>query len=120
MKRTGPSNPNLVNLARELKKKAIIDSSPFWKRLAVDLEKPARQRRAVNLSRINRFTKENETVVVPGKILGSGVLDHKVTVAAYAFSEGALEKLKKQNCTIMFIDDLLKKGVKPADVRILG
>jgi large subunit ribosomal protein L18e len=66
-KRTGPSNPHLRNLIVELKKKAIQDSSPVWKRLAVDLERPMRNRRIVNLSRINRFTKDQETIVVPGK-----------------------------------------------------
>ncbi|MBW2967736.1 50S ribosomal protein L18e [Candidatus Woesearchaeota archaeon] len=118
--RTGPSNPHMRNLIAELKKKAIEDSSPFWKRLAVDLERPARNRRAVNLSRINRFTKDNETVVVPGKVLGSGMLDHKVTVAAFAFSDGAVEKLKKQNCSVMSIADLMQKKPKASDIRIIG
>ena len=93
MKPTGPSNQQLKTLIQELKKKAIIDSSPFWKRIAVDLERPTRNRRAVNLSRLNRFTKENETVIVPGKVLASGDMNHKITVVAYAFSDGAMEKL---------------------------
>jgi large subunit ribosomal protein L18e len=119
-RKTGPSNPHLVNLVAELKKKAIEDSSPFWKRLAIDLERPARNRRAVNLSRINRFTKDNETVVVPGKVLGSGLLDHKVTIAAFDFSAGALEKLKKQNCDTMHISELIQKKPKASDIRIIG
>ncbi len=120
MKRTGPSNQNLRRLILELKKKAIVDSSQFWKRLASDLERPSRQRRVVNLSRINRFTGENEFVVVPGKVLASGVIDHKVTVAAFAFSEGAIEKLKKQNCTVLTIEELMKNNPKTSEVRILG
>ncbi|MBN1544743.1 50S ribosomal protein L18e [Candidatus Woesearchaeota archaeon] len=118
--RTGPTNPHLRSLVAELKKKAIEDSSAFWKRLASDLERPTRNRRAVNLSRINRFTKDNETVVVPGKVLGSGVLDHKVTVVAFAFSEGAVEKLRKQNCAALLISDLMQKNLKPSDIRIIG
>ena len=120
VKRTGPSNPVLKNLISELKKKSIDDSSAIWKRLAVDLESPARNRRAVNLSRINKFTKENETIVVPGKVLGSGVINHKVTVAAFAFSDGALEKLKKQNCDVMSISELMGKKPKSSDIRIIG
>jgi large subunit ribosomal protein L18e len=118
--RTGPSNPHHQNLIVELKKKAIVDNSQFWKRLATDLEVPTRNRRVVNLSRINRFTKGNEFIVVPGKVLGSGVIDHKVTVAALSFSEGAVEKLKKQNCELLSIDDLIKKNPKLSDVRIIG
>ena len=119
-KRTGPSNPHLINLIADLKKKAIQDSSALWKRLASDLERPARNKRIVNLSRINRFTKDNETVVVPGKVLGSGAIDHRVTVAAFAFSDGAVEKLKKQNCSIMSISELMDKNPKPSDIRIIG
>jgi large subunit ribosomal protein L18e len=119
-RRTGPSNPHLKNLIAELKKKAIDDSSSIWKRLAVDLERPTRNRRAVNLSRINHFTKENETSVVPGKVLGSGLLNHKVTVAAFAFSDGALEKLRKQDCVVMSISELMSKKPKTSDIRIIG
>lgn len=119
-KRTGPSNQHLVNLIADLKKKAIQDSSALWKRIATDLEKSTRNRRIVNLSRINRFTKENETIVIPGKVLGSGVIDHKVTVAAFSFSDGAVEKLKKQNCSMMTIPELMQKNTKTADIRIIG
>ena len=119
-RRTGPTNPQLSNLIVELKKKAIKDASPFWKRLATDLEMPARRSRIVNLSRINRVTKDNELVVVPGKVLGSGMLDHKVTIVAFSFSEGAVEKIKKQNCNTMSINELLEKGIKTSEARIIG
>ncbi|MBW2997859.1 50S ribosomal protein L18e [Candidatus Woesearchaeota archaeon] len=119
-KRTGPTNPHLVNLIADLKKKAIQDSSKLWKRLATDLERPTRNKRIVNLSRINRFTRDNETIVVPGKVLGSGMISHKVTIAAFAFSDGAVEKLKKQNCSIMSISELMQKSPKTSEIRIIG
>lgn len=118
--RTGPSNPQLANLIAELKKKSILESSPFWKRIATDLEKPSRNRRAVNLSRLNRFTKENEIIIVPGKVLGSGSIDHKITVVAFTFSGGAAEKLKKQNCGAISIYDFISKNPKTSEVRIMG
>ncbi|MBW2967749.1 50S ribosomal protein L18e [Candidatus Woesearchaeota archaeon] len=120
MRRTGPTNPQLSTLIVELKKKAIEDNTALWKRIASDLERPARNRRAVNLSRINRFTKENEMVLVPGKVLGSGFISHKVTVAAFDFSAGAVEKLKKQNCAVLSIRELMAKNPKAADIRIIG
>jgi large subunit ribosomal protein L18e len=119
-KTTGPTNPHLQSLIVELKKKALKDSSPIWKRLAVDLERPTRNRRVVNLSRINHFTNDNEVIVVPGKVLGSGLIDHKITVAAFSFSEGAVEKLKKQNCSMISLVELMQKNVKPSDIRIIG
>lgn len=120
VKRTGTTNPHLKNLIVELKKKAIVDSAPLWKRLATDLEKPTRNKRIVNLSRINRSAKENETVIVPGKVLGSGAIDHKVTVVAFAFSDGAVEKLKEQKCDMISISDFMNKNPKTSEVRIIG
>lgn len=120
VKRTGPTNPHLITLIAELKKKAIEESVPLWKRLAFELERPTRQRRIVNLSKINRFTKDNETVVVPGKVLASGLVDHKLTVAALVFSGSAAEKLQKKGCTTMSISELIKKNIKAKDMRIIG
>ena len=80
MKKIVKTNQNLVSLVKELKTKAIESDTKLFKRIATDLEKPSRQRRIVNLTRINRFTKENEFIIVPGKVLGSGDLDHSLTI----------------------------------------
>ncbi len=119
VKRTGPTNPNLKELIQELKKLASQQNIKLWKRIALDLEKPTRQRRVVNISRINRYTKKDENVVIPGKVLGSGVLDHPVTVAAWKFSEQAKEKINKIGKAI-YIQDLMKQGIKDKGVRIIG
>jgi large subunit ribosomal protein L18e len=118
--KTGPTNPQLQTLIVELKKKSILDSTPFWKRIAFDLEKPTRQRRVVNLSRLNRFTQADEVIIVPGKVLGSGVIDHKITIAAFDFSSGAVEKLKSKDCDVLSIEELMAKNPKASSVRIIG
>jgi large subunit ribosomal protein L18e len=114
------TNIQLQGLVRELKKQSNKEKSPFWKRIAKDLEKPTRQRRIVNLSRINKYSKENEMVIVPGKVLGTGELDHKVTIAAFNFSSQAVEKLKKNNCELYSIYDFMKKNPQGKKTRILG
>ena len=118
--RTGPSNPMMQSLIQELRKTGSEQNIGLWKRVADDLEKPTRQRRVVNLSRINRYTKENETIVVPGKVLGSGILGHKLTIAAFSFSSGALEKINQANAKAITIHDLMKEPVKGKRVRIIG
>jgi large subunit ribosomal protein L18e len=120
MKRTGPTNPILVELIRELKKASIEQEVLIWKRVANDLENPTRNRRIVNLSKIDRYTKENETIVVPGKVLGSGDLNHKLSVSAYKFSESALEKLEKIGAKAIPLSDLLKENPKGKKIRIMG
>jgi len=120
MKRTGPTNPILKELIRELKKASIEQDAAIWKRVATDLEKPTRNRRIVNLSKINRYTKENETIVVPGKVLGSGELDHKLHLSAYKFSESALEKLQKIGAKAIPLKELIKENPKGKKIRIIG
>ena len=120
MKRTGPTNVQLQKLIVELKETAAKENVPLWSRIAYDLEKPSRQRRVVNLSRINRFTKEDEIVIVPGKVLATGELDHKVTVSAFMFSDEAAEKIKKAKADVLTISELLKKNPKGKKVRIIG
>ena len=117
--RTGPTNPVLMNLIEELKEKAREHDSSIWRRVAYDLEKPSRNRRVVNLSRINRYSSENEVVVVPGKVLSSGELDHSVTVAAFDFSDSAVSKISKIG-KVMKISELIQESPKGKKIRIIG
>jgi large subunit ribosomal protein L18e len=118
MKPTGPTNPLLQGLIQELKKKSVEHGVNIWKRIASDLEKPTRKRRIVNLYKINKYTKENETVVVPGKVLSVGDLDHPVTIAAFSFSGAALNKINKKG-KAMLINDLIKESPKGKRIRIM-
>ena len=95
------------------------ENVPLWKRVAKDLSKPTRERRLVNIYKIQAHSKEDETVVVPGKVLGVGELNRKVNVAALTFSDQAYEKIKKMGNAIS-IQELMKQNPKGKKVRILG
>lgn len=112
------TNPQLQETITALRRKARSDESPFWLRIAEDLERPTRQRVIVNLSRINRFAQDGETVVVPGKVLASGDLDKKVTVVAFQFSGSARDKISKHGSAVS-IDELARSGIS-GKVRIMG
>ncbi len=114
--RTGPTNKHLKNLIASLKKQKIN----LWQRIARELSKPTRKRRTLNLSKIQRFAKEGETIIVPGKVLAAGNLTKRVTIAAWQFSEKAENMIKKSGSSIITIEDLMKKNPKGTDVRILG
>lgn len=79
----------------------------------------SRRRRAVNLSRISRASKEGEVVVIPGKVLGDGELTHKVTVVAHSYSQAALDKIKAAKCEALTIEEFMKKNPKGSG-RIIG
>jgi large subunit ribosomal protein L18e len=119
-KPTGPTNPLLKGLIEDLKLKSVEQKVALWKQLASDLEKSSRRRKIVNLSKINLYTKENETIVVPGKVLGSGVLDHKVTISAYQFSDSAKEKITKAGAKMIPLNELIKESPKGKRIKIMG
>ena len=119
-KRTGPTNTILQTLINELRKRSNEQNANIWRRVANDLEKPTRQRRIVNLSSISRYTKENEIIVVPGKVLGAGNLEHKLTISALQFSDGAKEKIEKVGARIVPLLELSKENPSGKGIRIIG
>jgi large subunit ribosomal protein L18e len=118
--KTGPSNEHLVQLIMELRKVCATQKAALWGRVADDLSRATRQRRVVNISRINRSTAANEIVIVPGKVLGSGNVDHSITIAAFAFSQSAKQSIEGAKGKVLSIPDLLKQQPKGKNIRILG
>ncbi len=110
------TNPKLINLIRELKKLSNKEKVNVWKAVAKNLEGSTRRMRQVNVWKINKLTKDSETIIVPGKVLGQGELDHKVNVAAYQFSESAKAKIENN----MLIEELMLKNPKGSKLRIIG
>ncbi len=119
VKRTGPTNIQLKKLIVDLKKLSNKEKAPIWKRVAEELSKPTRNRRKLNLSKVERSSKDNETILVPGKVLSAGELTKKVNLAAWRFSSEAKEKANKKGKTLS-IPELMKLNPKGKGVRILG
>jgi len=119
MKPTGPTNPILKNLISEIRSKGYKENIPFLINLAKKLETSKRRRAEVNLSKLNRVCKDKDTVVVPGKVLSSGILKKALTVAAASFSMSAIEKIHKAGGKTISINELIKNNPKGKDVRIV-
>jgi large subunit ribosomal protein L18e len=119
MRDTKATNIYLRKLIASLKKLSNEKKVKIWDAVAADLAKPTRIRRKVNLTRLNAYVKAGETVVVPGKVLATGDLSKKMTVAAWRFSDSAFEKVNKVG-TAISIEELMKKNPTGAKVRIIG
>ena len=119
MRRTGPTNPNSSKLINDLKILSTKEKSKLWKRIAYELEKPTRKRTEVNLYTINKYTREGETALIPGKVLSLGEINKKISVAALNFSGQAREKINKIGKAIS-IQELVKQNPKGKKVRIIG
>jgi large subunit ribosomal protein L18e len=119
MRQVKSRNPELFNLIRSLRKTAKENDASIWRDVAQRLSSSRRSRVVINLSRLNRYTKDKETVIVPGKVLGTGKLEHPLNVAGFAFSEQAQSKISKAKGKALTISELLKANPKGSNVRIM-
>ena len=113
------TNPRIVRLIGELKAASRESGAPLWRDVAQRLEKPNRNYAAVNLSKINRHTQSNDTVLVAGKVLASGDIGHSVTVAALNFSSQARSKILAAGGKCVMIEKLMAEHPKGSGIKIL-
>ena len=76
------------------------------KRLLSLIAVPTRKRVEVNLYKINRHSKDGDNIIVPGKVLSEGKLDHKINIIALDYSVKALKVLKDANCKVMKLEEI--------------
>lgn len=98
-------NKRLLHLLNKLRKA----KKPFWKRVKELLEKPRRKRVAVNISKIDQYSKEGETIIVPGKVLGSGRISKPLRIVAFSFSESAQRLIKEAGGETAYIEEIVDK-----------
>ena len=98
-------------------KKAGKDKK-IWKKVAKLLLSSRRKQIAVNVSKISRYTSNGQTAVIPGKVLGTGNLDHKVDVVALNFSESAKDKIRKAGGKLILISEVPAEGLRTEMVLI--
>lgn len=96
------------------------NKAPIWHALEEELAGPRANRREVNVGRLAEITKTGEVVVIPGKVLGTGSLGHKLTVCAFSISEGAAKKIITAGGKVTTFEDLIKKHPDGKGVRIIG
>jgi len=111
---TGPSNYYHRKLIRDLWK----TKRRIWKKVSKKLSGPRRNQVEANLYRINKKTKNNDVIVVPGKILGLGELDHKLTIACLTFSKSAKNKIEASGSKLISIEELLEKNPKGENIKV--
>ncbi|RXE55184.1 50S ribosomal protein L18e [Methanoculleus taiwanensis] len=118
-KSVNKTNPRLTSLIVMLKDASRTHEAKIWREIAKRLDSPRQNYAEVNISKIRRYANEGETILVPGKVLGSGLLDLPVKVAALNFSESAVSKITGADGTCMTIEELVRDNPTGSRVRIL-
>ena len=120
MKRSCKTNPNLTDLISELKKVSRENDAPVWRTVAIKLEKPSRVWAEVNVAGLERHAKPKDSVVIAGKLLGTGMLTKAVNVAAFSASDSAVRKVEMAGGTFMHLGELARQNPKGSGIRIMG
>ncbi len=108
---------NTICILRNAFKK---NKAPIWRALEEELAGPRANRREINLMRLAEITKPDEVIVVPGKVLGTGSLGHKLMVCAFSISEAAAKKIIEAGGKVVTFEDLIDKHPEGKGVRIIG
>ena len=106
-------------MIKDLKQASKKNEAPIWSRLAKLAIKPS-ARKIVNLTRINKITKDNDVLFVPGKVLGTGNISHKIILSSFSISATAAKKIIQTGGTIMTYSDMIKKYPTGKGVMIFG
>jgi len=113
------TNPALRKLIRQLREQGKEKKAKIWLDLAERLDGSRRSRAEVNLSQLNRYAAEGSTVVVPGKILAAGRLEHPMTFAAFKYSATAKRKIAATGGKALTIQQLLEQNPLGKDVKLM-
>jgi large subunit ribosomal protein L18e len=109
-----------VKLGYRLEKHSKKSKQRIWKDASRAVLASRKNRPVVNISTISRNSKEGAKVLVPGKVLGLGTINHKVTVAAYSFSKDARAKITASGGSCMDIGEFMDSTSSAKDLVLLG
>ena len=113
------NNPVLRRASVLLEKAGRKGEAPIWSLASVMLSKPEATKVEVNLGRIARLADDGEAVFVPGKVLGNGSFQRKVTIGAFAFSAGARSKIEATGGKALTVEEFVKKYPKGSGVKLV-
>lgn len=114
------TNQVIISMAKDLKKASLKNDAPIWAKLAEFALKPSIAKKDINLNRIGQLTKENDTVIFPGKVLGTGTVPHKITLFSFSISNSAVNKIVENGGKIISHIDLIEQNPTGKGVVLLG
>jgi large subunit ribosomal protein L18e len=74
---TRKSNSVLVKTIDDLKKASRENDAPLWRSIALKLEGSSRNWHNVNVSKLEYNVDKNGKAIIPGKLMGTGILTKK-------------------------------------------
>lgn len=113
-------NPIRARLAYQLHKAAGAHDAPIWERLSREALKPGSARRTVNVKKLAQLSSDGQTVAVPGKVLGTGLISHPISLFSFSISEVAAQKIKAAGGRVLSGSELVEASPSGKGVLLVG
>lgn len=110
----------VIQMVKTLRVASKKNNAPIWEKLAELALKPTRAKRILNLGQIDKFASENDVIIVPGKILGTGNLTHKITLCSFSISSTVAKKIAQSGGKILDMSQIIKNHPTGKGVKIIG
>lgn len=114
------TNQVVIHMVKTLRGASKKNNAPIWERVAELALKPTRARRTINLGQLNKFVTDNDVVLVPGKVLGTGNISHKITLCSFSISTTGAKKVAQSGGKILDISEIIKNHPTGKGVKIIG
>ena len=114
------TNQIVVKMVKDLKQASTKNNAPIWSKIAEMALKPTIAKRVVNLTKIDSVTNDSDVIIVPGKLLGTGKISHKITVCSFSISTSAAKKILEVGGKIISHSEMISKFPAGKGVRIIG
>ncbi len=115
-----PSNPAKIQTLTLLRQAGKKSGRRVWHDMSNRLESHKSQMSNVNISKVSTLTKEGDVVLIPGKVLGGGIIDHKIHIGAFSFSGVAVEKIRRADGEPLSVQAFIQKYMNHKGLIILG
>lgn len=109
-----------MKLGWYLRKHSKKSGQRVWADVSRGILASRKNRACVNLSEISRGSNDGARVIVPGKVLGSGSINHKVVVAANSFSSVARSKINAAGGQCLGLQEFIETNKESKDVVLIG
>lgn len=114
------SNPLLKDAVAKLKKAYRESKRLIWLSAAELLSRAGSRRRLVSVAKLARTTKRGDVVLVPGKVLGTGLISHEITVGAFSFTASAAKKIEAAGGEALTLPKFLEAHGKTKGLMMVG
>lgn len=112
-----PPKIQTITLLREAGK---TSGRRIWMDMLKRLKSHKSQMSKVNISKVSNLTQEGDVILIPGKVLGGGLIDHRIHIGAFAFSGVAVEKIRRADGEPLSIQAFIQKYINHKGLIILG